>query len=253
MFGLTAARRAFTLIELLVVLAIIAILAALLFPVFAQAREMARSATCKSNLKQIGTAMQMYVQDYDETTVPIQACGGQLLETGINATLSCFPVGYVHSWQHWLHPYVKHLAVYNCPSATPSPVPRYDGGSNGGYLSYGYNFSGATIATNFGCPTNCGVDLSPWLGGTSYGGQALAAIEDVGGTILIAESFNYGVFPGPASNSIPNYRVPKNRHHETVNVLYVDGHVKANKWQQIGGGSGLNMGSSYKPWTTTLD
>ena len=59
-------RRGFTLIELLVVIAIIAILAAILFPVFAQAREKARAATCVSNLKQIGNAMMMYVQDYDE-------------------------------------------------------------------------------------------------------------------------------------------------------------------------------------------
>ena len=60
-------RKAFTLIELLVVVAIIAILAAILFPVFAQAREKARQATCLSNCKQIGLASNMYVQDYDET------------------------------------------------------------------------------------------------------------------------------------------------------------------------------------------
>src|SRR5579859_6644071 len=60
-------KRAFTLIELLVVIAIIAILAAILFPVFAQAREKARAATCLSNQKQIGLAIMMYVQDYDET------------------------------------------------------------------------------------------------------------------------------------------------------------------------------------------
>jgi len=60
-------RRAFTLIELLVVIAIIAILAAILFPVFAQAREKGRQATCQSNLKQIGTAFSLYIQDYDES------------------------------------------------------------------------------------------------------------------------------------------------------------------------------------------
>src|SRR5258707_10170131 len=64
---LSARRQGFTLIELLVVIAIIAILAAILFPVFAQAREKARQAGCLSNLKQIGTAAMMYVQDYDET------------------------------------------------------------------------------------------------------------------------------------------------------------------------------------------
>src|SRR5438105_1882554 len=64
-----AQRRAFTLIELLVVIAIIAVLAAILFPVFAKAREAARAASCKSNLKQIGTAAAMYSQDYDEMGV----------------------------------------------------------------------------------------------------------------------------------------------------------------------------------------
>jgi prepilin-type N-terminal cleavage/methylation domain-containing protein/prepilin-type processing-associated H-X9-DG protein len=72
-------RRAFTLIELLVVIAIIAILAAILFPVFAQAREKARQATCQSNLKQVGLAFSMYVQDYDES---FPNTGEELLWTG---------------------------------------------------------------------------------------------------------------------------------------------------------------------------
>src|SRR5437764_15486635 len=70
-------RRAFTLIELLVVSAIIAILAAILFPVFAQARETARQATCTANLKQIGSALAMYVQDYDETYPINEGAGNQ--------------------------------------------------------------------------------------------------------------------------------------------------------------------------------
>ena len=72
-------RRGFTLIELLVVIAIIAILAAILFPVFAQAREKARQASCTSNLKQIGMAFKMYIQDYDERwpqSAPITANSG---------------------------------------------------------------------------------------------------------------------------------------------------------------------------------
>ena len=63
-------KKGFTLIELLVVIAIIAILAAILFPVFAQAREKARQTSCLSNMKQLGTATQLYMDDYDETFPP---------------------------------------------------------------------------------------------------------------------------------------------------------------------------------------
>jgi prepilin-type N-terminal cleavage/methylation domain-containing protein/prepilin-type processing-associated H-X9-DG protein len=90
-------RFAFTLIELLVVIAIIAILAAILFPVFAQAREKARQATCISNQKQIALALMQYTQDYDETfpfannSVPDPVTGA-----AVNS-----------GWQHWVEPYVK--------------------------------------------------------------------------------------------------------------------------------------------------
>src|SRR5689334_2904246 len=96
------ARRcgAFTLIELLVVIAIIAILAAILFPVFAQAREKARAISCLSNLKQAGLAYAMYVQDYDETT-PLQRSAD---------TASGRPYWYV-----LIQPYVKNWGLMLCP------------------------------------------------------------------------------------------------------------------------------------------
>ena len=78
--------RAFTLIELLVVIAIIAILAAILFPVFAQARERARSASCLSNLKQIALSLQMYQQDYDETMFGSFALPAPYTNTGVDGT-----------------------------------------------------------------------------------------------------------------------------------------------------------------------
>src|SRR3989442_12316595 len=102
-------RRAFTLIELLVVIAIIAILAAILFPVFAQAREKARGISCLSNMKQLGTAFQMYLQDYDETVLPrYQACPSTGAALTPNAPLL---------WTNTIQPSIKNKQIRNCPSA----------------------------------------------------------------------------------------------------------------------------------------
>src|SRR5687768_12396979 len=92
-------RPGFTLIELLVVIAIIAILAAILFPVFAQARQKARQAACLSNTRQIGTALAMYTQDWDETNVMNGYMGG-------GAT-----------WPDLLQPYTKNKELFLCPNA----------------------------------------------------------------------------------------------------------------------------------------
>jgi len=96
--------HAFTLIELLVVIAIIAILAAILFPVFAQAREKARAISCVSNMKQINLAMLMYAQDYDET-LPINR------RFGFDTEL------YYYTWRWAVQPYIKNEGVWLCPSA----------------------------------------------------------------------------------------------------------------------------------------
>jgi prepilin-type N-terminal cleavage/methylation domain-containing protein/prepilin-type processing-associated H-X9-DG protein len=108
---------AFTLIELLVVIAIIAILAAILFPVFAQAREKARQSGCLSNLKQIGTALMMYTQDYDEA-YPCNWYGGLWPTT---------PDGKQYKWMDAVYPYVKNEQVFTCPS---------DGSSRKNYIYY---------------------------------------------------------------------------------------------------------------------
>src|SRR5438552_4065474 len=107
-------RTGFTLIELLVVIAIIAILAAILFPVFAQAREKARTTSCLSNTKQIGLASMMYVQDYDETFYSQPWPGGcPQAQTGYWIDQPGQPV------QHWatlVYPYTKNAQLFRCPS-----------------------------------------------------------------------------------------------------------------------------------------
>lgn len=106
----TRLRHGFTLIELLVVIAIIAILAAILFPVFAQAREKARAASCLSNLKQIGLGIMMYVQDYDETyPTAYQYKNNTATTNGGSAG------GYIH-YSAMIQPYIKNTNIWVCPS-----------------------------------------------------------------------------------------------------------------------------------------
>lgn len=101
-------RTGFTLIELLVVIAIIAILAAILFPVFAKAREKARSATCLSNLKQMGLGFAQYLSDYDQTYPPNK------FDSGVTSPNSYY--NYCVEWYQMIDPYVKSKKMYQCPS-----------------------------------------------------------------------------------------------------------------------------------------
>jgi prepilin-type N-terminal cleavage/methylation domain-containing protein len=194
-------RSAFTLIELLVVIAIIAILAAILFPVFAQAREKARATTCLSNLKQIGTASMMYAQDYDE-----RLCL-QYYISGASGTAG-------GSWDVTMAPYLKNTDITHCPS---------DG------LARQNNNKARTYSWCRGPFGDTGVDS----------GIALAAIPQPASQIHITERpnylnmvnfVNYSVFNVPTEmGPYPqNATVPSGPpfHSEGWNFEFVDGHVK---------------------------
>jgi len=160
--------RAFTLIELLVVIAIIAILAAILFPVFAQAREKARQTSCLSNTKQMGLSILMYVQDYDET----------------------FHIGQQDNWNNaWpvaVQPYCKNLQMFRCPSDADRTYQSGGGTWQGAPISYAVN---GLIAWNGTANVNIGLMSmeQPWLGGTI---RTMASAGRPADTIMIAEVHN---------------------------------------------------------------
>lgn len=179
-------KRGFTLIELLVVIAIIAILAAILFPVFAQAREKARAISCLSNTKELGLAVLMYNQDYDQN----------------------FPSGlqdqwYADSWYVLTQPYIKNLQILRCPDEAASSPPAWTQTWAGPRMSYGAN----GYLRYDGAPTNAWVMhgvmglQQAWVGNPTCSD---AAVNFPAETVMIADKENVhdAQFGNPVGNTI---------------------------------------------------
>lgn len=233
-------KRGFTLIELLVVIAIIAILSAILFPVFAQAREKARGGTCLSNAKNLATALLMYAQDYDERLPAASRT--------INRV--------VYRWGGQIQPYVRNLKIFICPSASQFTY----GGTTGPTGGYGYNACGLnnrslaevvkpgeTIMTGDSCGTagTAPHRLRPDL--------ALAWCQ-------VAD--NWKVEDAPRGTPCPRAgqrraidisRVAY-RHTERTSMAFLDGHVRALKFDDVNrraateDGTRLNVVTQYLLW-----
>jgi len=192
------ARKGFTLIELLVVIAIIAILAAILFPVFAKAREKARQISCLSNVKQIMLGFRMYCQDY----------GGYVPAIEVN--------NMIHTT---LNPYIKNAQLWKCPNGEAAWVDSQPISATNMPWDYGWNY------------LLCGYD---YLNGTQDGSWPVYTIEKYdhpAESMMFADGGRFIAASYPPLLLWPGYgnygRLPIGRHMEQANCGFVDGHAKS--------------------------
>jgi prepilin-type N-terminal cleavage/methylation domain-containing protein/prepilin-type processing-associated H-X9-DG protein len=212
-------RRGFTLIELLVVIAIIAILAAILFPVFAKAREKARQTSCLSNVKQIILGVLQYCQDYDER-LPY-GTGYWYVPGGSGSPPD------VLIWSDSLTPYVKNTQIFGCPSDSTQPMSTPWGNVN---LSY--------------CSNMCF---------RQFGFQSIAVLSDASKYVFMWDSEKYNSYWYPSTDTglgDVGYRPWTDaafRHNDGANCGFLDGHAK---WLNRGGMKGGIMGQalSFNPY-----
>jgi prepilin-type N-terminal cleavage/methylation domain-containing protein/prepilin-type processing-associated H-X9-DG protein len=221
-------KKAFTLIELLVVIAIIAILAAILFPVFAQAREQARKATCLSNLKQGGLGLLMYAQDYDEMSVPWNT------NPNNEATGPKDAQNFTMAFDRLIQPYVKNGQVTGCPSDL-SP------GTN----QFPPNKPGGSAVRSWSMPGSMGGNWCSNSPGGVTPARRMAAIPEPASTLYLTERDNCAasaVTWGDDPRAVWGWCAVNDaesetawRHNFQASFLYADGHVKTAAYSAAGG------------------
>jgi len=267
-------RSGFTLIELLVVIAIIAILAAILFPVFAQAREKARQISCLSNLKQMGLGAMMYVQDYDES-FPLSK---ELDNTNTNV-----------DWRTLLLPYIKNGSagtvtndsandgsiksisggMFACPDL---PDGKYTYGAHAGIIHDQFTHNGTTmwpivvlaslpsaantiLVTEMGSDQNSvsdvrGVSEDWWVNG---GGPFIPGGWPPLLTGGSSASFDKDLVPASDPNQVFYTLQPRYRHNKAANMLFADGHAKAIVKGQVNYCKNILFPGMYKSFDNSAD
>ena len=205
--------QAFTLIELLVVIAIIAILAAILFPVFARARENARRASCMSNLKQIGLGMMQYTQDYDET----YPCPGNTSFNGESRNDD--GSSDKASWRQKIYPYVKSTQLFSCPSNTHNND-LADSGT-------------PTVANSSvpRMPVSYLINYNLYNSPGNYSGVKIAQVQEVATRVAVVDGGgdgynNTSIYSGWGTGLAGRGFAA---HLGTMCIVYADGHAKAKR------------------------
>ena len=212
-------QRGFTLIELLVVIAIIAILAAILFPVFAKAREKARTSSCSSNVKQLAVASVQYAQDYDERYM-----------------MGCQGAAPSLRWRQQIDPYIKNYQAHVCPSKSAQ---QYGYGASVNLCPWG----AGTALSDITAPSNTSIIVDAGqcntaivTGSTAPGTWAAAETGSTDWQWTCPTGWTGGGSYWASDDSWGNQsRRPVGRHNDGLNVSYVDGHVKWLKIEQFAG------------------